>query len=114
MTQVPHQENADESSLDLLGLVSFCFIFLSVRYTMQLKIGEEVFPEGAGGNKVMAKCAAAEAALEELKKQGPLPEKVREGLKPQKDYDYREKQESEEKQEALERCYSAVDMRISL
>ncbi len=86
----------------------------SVRYTIQLKIGEEVFPEGAGGNKNTAKCAAAEAALEELQKQGPLPEKVRERLKPQKDYDYREKPESEEKREALERCYSAVDMRIGL
>ncbi len=63
----------------------FLFIFLSVRHTVQVRIGWEVFPEGEGLNKKSAREAAAQEALDELKKQGPLPEKVREGLKPQKE-----------------------------
>ncbi len=42
--------------------------------------GGEMFPEEVGPNKLM-KWAAAEAALKELQKRGPLPEKVREALK---------------------------------
>ncbi len=56
-------------------------VFLSDSFTGQFKLGEELFPEEIGPNKLMVKWAAAEAALKELQKRGPLPEKVREGLK---------------------------------
>ncbi len=43
--------------------------------------GGELFPEGSGWSKKRVKVAAAQAAVDELLKRGPLPGKVREGLK---------------------------------
>ncbi|CAM4733378.1 unnamed protein product [Leuciscus chuanchicus] len=49
-----------------------------------VRVGQEEFPEGSGSNKRAAREAVALKALEELRSRGPLPERVRERLTPQK------------------------------
>ncbi|XP_048014022.1 double-stranded RNA-specific adenosine deaminase-like [Megalobrama amblycephala] len=45
------------------------------RFTARARVGREQFPEGSGSSKKAAREAAAQAALEELRRRGPLPER---------------------------------------
>ncbi|MGL5903784.1 MAG: putative dsRNA-binding protein [Cetobacterium sp.] len=51
-------------------MTDFSLIFLSVRYTARASVGREQFPEVTGSSKKAAREAAAQAALEELRRRG--------------------------------------------